>query len=111
MSIYDNLIVGLQEAIDYEKGLPTNVKTQKRVKKISSPIVNYSKDDIKNIRNNTGLTQKVFANALGVSVKTVEAWETGTNSPQGSSVRLLQCIENNNQFLEQYNFVLESSII
>ena len=45
------------------------------------------------------MTQAVFANYMGVSSKTVEAWEKGTNHPTGSACRLLDilssdCIKN-----------------
>lgn len=39
------------------------------------------------------LTQKTFAQTIGVSVKTIEAWEKGTNSPNGSASRLLELMD------------------
>ena len=35
------------------------------------------------------MTQSVFANYLGVSVKTVEAWERGRTHPTGPAYRLM----------------------
>lgn len=35
----------------------------------------------------------VFAYYMGVSKKTVEAWERGTNSPSGSACRLLDILD------------------
>ena len=49
----------------------------------------YSSVQVKNIREKIGLTQKLFAKYLGVSSKTVEAWEAGRNKPSGPSNRLL----------------------
>ena len=59
----------------------------------------YSSVQVKNIREKIGLTQKLFAKYgltqklfakyLGVSTKTVEAWEAGRNKPSGPSNRLL----------------------
>ena len=49
----------------------------------------YSSVQVKNIREKIGLTQKLFAKYLGVSTKTVEAWEAGRNKPFGPSNRLL----------------------
>ena len=40
------------------------------------------------------MTQNVFANYMGVSVKTVEAWERGTNHPVGPACRLISMLEN-----------------
>jgi len=45
----------------------------------------FNTDDIKQIRQKTGLSQVIFAGSLGVGVpspKTVEAWENGRNKPE-----------------------------
>ena len=39
------------------------------------------------------MTQTVFANYMGVSKKTVEAWETGRTHPTGPAYRLLDILE------------------
>nr|MBQ4319592.1 helix-turn-helix domain-containing protein [Clostridia bacterium] len=36
----------------------------------------------------SGLTQTIFAKYMGMSVKTVEAWESGRNHPNGTSCRI-----------------------
>ncbi|RLS59321.1 MAG: helix-turn-helix domain-containing protein [Planctomycetota bacterium] len=40
-------------------------------------------------RKTLGLSQVLFAKFLGVSPKTVRAWEQGTNSPQDIACRLM----------------------
>jgi len=40
------------------------------------------------------MTQSLFANYMGVSSKTVEAWEKGTNHPTGAAYRLISILEN-----------------
>ncbi len=57
------------------------------------PIKEYSSKEIKDIRNKTGLTQSLFAKYFGVSLKTVEAWESGRNKPSGPSSRLLWLLD------------------
>ncbi|MBQ3492761.1 MAG: helix-turn-helix domain-containing protein [Clostridia bacterium] len=85
MSIFDEIKIGLNQAISYEKGvLPA------KTKKLSiTPLNTFTAKEIKNIRMQLGLTQSVFAQCLGVSVKTVEAWEAGRNHPDGAACRLL----------------------
>lgn len=39
------------------------------------------------------MTQKILAEYMGVSAKTVEAWETGTSHPSGSACRLLSILD------------------
>ncbi len=85
MSLFDEIKTGLNEAIEFEKG---NLKAKATTVSIE-PIGIYTSAEIKSIRNSTGLTQKLFAKYMGVSVKTVEAWEAGRNHPDGAACRLL----------------------
>jgi putative transcriptional regulator len=59
------------------------------------PVREYTADEIKKIRKKTGTTQGFLANWLGVSKKTVQAWESGRNIPNGASARLLTLLDNN----------------
>jgi putative transcriptional regulator len=99
MKAFDDIMEGLNQAIEYEKGNLQSV--WKRIIKVS-PLPRYEADDIKRIRNTLKLSQSVFASIIGVSVKTVEAWESGRNIPEGPAQRMLQLIEKNPKMLEQY---------
>ncbi len=85
MSIFDEIKTGLNQAIEYEKG---NLKAKTTTLTITA-VDTFTPGEIKEIRNNTGLTQVLFAQFMGVSVKTVEAWEAGKNHPEGTACRLL----------------------
>lgn len=102
MSVFDDIKTGLTEAIEYEKGnLKANTKT------ISiNPIEEFTAKEIKEIRNNTGMTQVLFAKYLGVSVKTIEAWEAGINHPNGAACRLLAITKRDPQFPRTSGIVL-----
>ena len=66
----------------------------------------YHEKEIKQIRENLNLTQKNFAYVLGVSLKTVEAWESGRNIPQGTAQRFLQLLQSGGKkVLEDYNVI------
>ena len=79
--LFDDLVTGLNEAIECEQG-----KGKARTHTfIIEPVKRYNKSEIKAIRTHAGMTQAVFANYMGVSSKTVEAWEKGTNHPTGSA--------------------------
>lgn len=41
-------------------------------------------------RHKVGLSQKDFAEVMGVSVRTLQAWEQGVRKPSGSAVTLLK---------------------
>ncbi|WP_436867998.1 helix-turn-helix domain-containing protein [Mammaliicoccus sciuri] len=61
----------------------------------------YNADTIKSIRESIGLTRAELSELMGVSVKTVQAWESGRNKPNGSSARLLQILQvSPNEFIE-----------
>lgn len=90
LSFFDEIKLGLEQAIDYEQG---NTKSARQDVITVKPLESYSKEDIKRIRLNMTLTQKTFAQTIGVSVKTIEAWERGTNSPNGSASRLLELMD------------------
>jgi len=85
MNVFDDIKAGLNQAIDYEQGKIAAKTTTLQI----APIENFTPQEIKTIRQSTGLTQKKFALYLGVSVKTVEAWESGRNHPEGSACRML----------------------
>lgn len=92
-TLFDDLKEGLQEAIDFEK---RNGKAKTTTFMIE-PVKKYSNEDIKKIRNRAGMTQAVFANYMGVSVKTVEAWELGRTHPTGPAYRLINILAENKQ--------------
>ncbi len=98
MKVYKSILQGLNEAVKYQEGKLNARKTKIAVK----PVETFSSEDIKLIRQSVGLSQVVFASSLGVSKKTVEAWERGRNRPEGPSRRLLQLIRDNPKVIEQY---------
>ena len=67
-SLFNDLQVGLREAIDFANGKgPAHVTTY-----VIDPVRALTKDEIKQIRSNAHMTQVTFADYMGVSVKTVE---------------------------------------
>ncbi len=87
-SLFDDLKEGLEEAIAYEKGTG---KAKEKTYMIL-PVKEYSSKEIRDIRMKAGMTQSVFASYMGVSIKTVEAWEGGRTHPTGPVFRLLDIL-------------------
>lgn len=102
MSVYDSINKGLKEAIKHEKG---EIKARKNKINIV-PVSDFSSIEIKNIRNQLGMTQVVFASFFGVSPKTVEAWEAGRNMPDGPARRILSMLKQDPNIPEKYNIVI-----
>lgn len=98
----ESIMTGLNEAFEYSKGNLPNV----RIRTVSiSPVPKYDASKIKEIRKSLNLTQMIFAEVLGVSIKTVEAWESGRNNPQGPASRFLQMLEMDNKLLEEHHIL------
>ena len=91
---FDILSSALDEAIENAKAKKKFLKEETVTIEIE-PLVQYTAEDIKNIRSRTGLTQALFAQWFGVSTRTVEAWESGRNKPSGPSSRLLGLLKSN----------------
>jgi len=103
LTIGEGIINSLEEAIKYEKDeKPKGAKTHTI---IVAPLPEYKGAKIKQIRNKVGLTQSIFAYVFGVSIKTVEAWESGRNQPNGPAQRMLSILEKDKSFLTKYKLV------
>jgi len=101
-SVFESIKQGLKEAVEYERGEIHGVK----VNKITiEPLKTYTANEIKAIRKQQSMTQRLFAQAMGVSVKTVEAWESGTNKPSGIANRMLEILKLDNNLFERYSIV------
>ena len=97
-SLFDDLKEGLQEAIAFAKGEGPGRVTRFEIE----PVIFYTKDQIRQIRQNAKMTQSVFALYMGVSIKTVEAWESGRTHPTGPACRLMTILSEGK---EQPDFV------
>lgn len=92
---------GLQEAVDDVNG---KNKLKRNTVEIE-PLKSYSAQKIKDIRLSVGMSQKLFAGYLGVSIKTVEAWEAGKNRPSGAACRLLSILEIDASIPNKFQFI------
>jgi putative transcriptional regulator len=91
-SLFEDLKQGLEEAIEYEKGTgDARVRTFTIL-----PVKEYTNKEIRDIRMRAGMTQGIFASFMGVSKKTVEAWECGRTHPTGPACRLLDVLADDN---------------
>ena len=91
-NVHEDILQGLREAIEYEKGNLPDLRVDVME---YQPLPVFSATDIRSIRNDLQITQTTFSRILGVSKKTVEAWESGHNKPAGSSLRLIQVFQSN----------------
>ncbi len=101
MSVYESILAGLNEAVEHAEGKRTLRQTTLTVQ----PLKTYEPQEIKAIRHSIGASQSLFAGIMGVSIKTVEAWEAGRNQPEGPSRRLLAMLQSDPKTVEKYAIV------
>ena len=101
MNIYNGIIQGLEEAVAYNEG-----RGKARTNPISiSPVPDFEAKEIKSIRTELGMTQVLFAGLMGVSPKTVEAWEAGRNMPDGPARRILSMLKTDPGLPQRFNII------
>ena len=100
--LYNSIMTGLNEALKDSQGSGERLK---RHTVSIEPVKQYSAKEVKEIRRKTGMTQRLFAYYLGVSVRSVEAWEAGRNTPSGAASRILSMMEMDDGLTQRFPFV------
>ena len=100
-NVYEGIMQGLQEAIEYKTGDTSNARV--RIFSTVDPIqlTTYEPDEIAKLRIGLNLSQKGFAMAIGVSPRTVESWEAGRSAPGGVATRMLYIIKEDNSLVDK----------
>ena len=101
ISVFDGIMNGLNDAIAYVQGDEKTCRVTRVSDVIVEPLPEIDNLTIQKIRLSLQLSQKVFADVVGVSKKTVEAWESGRNKPEGAARRLIGIISNNKDVLHE----------
>lgn len=101
--VFNSIMKGLSESLEYAKG---DTSKARKMTVTVADLPSYHEKEIKRIREDLNLTQKNFAFVLGVSPKTVEAWESGRNVPQGTAQRFLQLLQfGGKKLLQDFNVI------
>jgi putative transcriptional regulator len=97
MSFGEKLIQSARQAEAHSAG-----KAKLRANMIEIvPVPEYRPQDIKSIRARLGLTQGLMGGIVGVSTKTVEAWEIGYRRPSSSAMRVIAELDTNPTYFEK----------
>ena len=95
--VYKGILEGLQEAIAYKQGDHSKCKVSVR----SVPDFTCKAADVARLREKMDLSQQALAYLIGVSPRTVEAWESGRNEPTGPAKRLLYLLESDHSLADR----------
>lgn len=90
---FSSITEGLEEALAFEKG---RASAETYARKRNLPNVNVAE-----VRTSLDMTQKSFAAMLGVSSRTVEAWECGKSTPTPTAKKLIYLIKNDHSLVEK----------
>ena len=90
---FSEIMSGLNEALAYEKG---KASAETFARKSSLPTV-----DVAKVRISLCMTQKNFADLLGVSSRTVESWECGRSTPTPTAKKLIFLIQNDHTLIDR----------
>ena len=101
--LYNDLKQSITEAIEYSQG-KLKAKVHRRKLHVA-PVPHYKASDIKNIRERFNLSQRTFAEVIGVSTKSIESWEAGRSEPNGPAQRILSIIDKDETSLEKFELV------
>jgi len=88
--LFQGLKKGMQEIIAHKKG---KITLKSEFIEIPEPPKEYGPKKIKNIRTKRNYSQGIFAKVLNVSLKTVQAWESGDRNPNHAALRLLEIVD------------------
>ena len=82
---FAELKLSLEHALQHARGERRDLRTTV----LPAPPKPMKKQEIVKLRQQLNLSQAVFASALNVSVKTVQAWEQGLRQPSDAALKLL----------------------
>ena len=97
---FNSLKEALEQVIAFQNGDTSKCRVRMVTIPEIEPVTEYSKEQIKEIRQKNQFTQKSFAELFGVSPKAVEAWESGVRKPTGTAKRLFQLMEKDPQIIK-----------
>jgi putative transcriptional regulator len=97
VNFFEDLKESLEQAVAFKNG----DKTKARSVVLEFPVPEYKAPDVVRVRSELHLSQRSLAFVLGVSPRTVEAWEVGRNEPCGAARNLLYLIEKNHGLVDQ----------
>ena len=96
---FDELMTSLEDAAAFAQGDTSRA----RVVEVDTddPVPEYKAADVARTRQALNLSQRALARALGVSSRTVEAWEAGRNVPSGAARHLLFLLDGDHSLVQR----------
>jgi DNA-binding transcriptional regulator YiaG len=95
---FQSLLTGAREIDEYRRGARSDL----RITVLPTPPKPMEPAEVQALRERIGVSQRVFAMTLNVSIKTVQAWESGARVADGGNLRLLRLAERHPQVVFEW---------
>jgi putative transcriptional regulator len=96
---FDELMTSLEDAAAFAAGDETRARAVEIEMEDSVP--EYKAADVARARKDLKLSQRALADVMGVSTRTVEAWEAGKNTPSGAARHLLYLLDSDHTLVRR----------
>ncbi len=100
----DPLFLELMESAQEAAAFAHGDTSRCRVVRCTDPVPEYTAQDVVRIRDALGMDRVGFALLMGVSSRTVQAWETGRGGLKGPVRRLPYLLEDDPALVERLGF-------
>ena len=96
---FDELMTSLEDAAAFAQGDTSRARVVEV--EANDPVPEYKAADVARTRQALNLSQRALASVLGVSTRTVEAWEAGRNVPSGAARHLLFLLDGDHSLVQR----------
>jgi putative transcriptional regulator len=97
---FQELLEAVQAAVEHYEGRRPD--SDFRITVLPTPPKPMEPAEVQALRERIGVSQRVFAMTLNVSIKTVQAWESGARVADGGNLRLLRLAERHPQVVFEW---------
>lgn len=105
-TVFDDIVSSLNELAEHAHGKETGVVIHRRSSQDVLEIPDFSPHEIRAVRIAADMSQKTFAACVGVSPKSVEAWEGGRSRPDGAARRIMGLMKSHPHFAEEMGLLV-----
>ena len=96
---FDELMTSLEDAAAFAQGDTSRARVVEV--EVDDPVPEYKAADVARTRQALNLSQRALASVLGVSTRTVEAWEAGRTVPSGAARHLLFLLDGDHSLVQR----------
>lgn len=83
--LFERLLGSANQAVEHAQGKRNDLRTTV----LPVPPKKLNREEIVSLRKQLNCSQAVFARALNVSLRTIQAWEQGLREPSDAALKLL----------------------